>query len=83
MGFQGADGFANMEQPLEAAERLHLTKTAFITQALREASTKVMARADVTLMDPVEFDRLVASLEIPDESPELKELFSRPTQIAL
>jgi uncharacterized protein (DUF1778 family) len=67
----------------EAAQRLHLTKAAFITQMLREASVKVMARADVTLMDPAEFDRMVASLAIPDESPELKKLFSRPTQIAL
>lgn len=67
----------------EAAHRLHLSKTAFITQMLREASMKVIARADVTLMDPAEFDRMVSSLEIPDESPELKELLSRPTQIAL
>ena len=67
----------------EAARRLHLSKTAFVSQMLREASMKVIARADVTLMDSVEFDRMVASLEIPDESPELKELFSRPTQIAL
>lgn len=67
----------------EAAQRLHLSKTAFISQMLREASMKVIARADVTLMDPAEFDRMVTSLEITDESPELKELFSRPTQIAL
>ncbi|MAQ14287.1 MAG: hypothetical protein CMN30_05780 [Sandaracinus sp.] len=67
----------------EAARQLHLSKTAFISQMLREASMKVIARADVTLMDAAEFDRMVASLETPDESPELKELFSRPTQIAL
>ena len=67
----------------EAAQRMHVTKTAFISQMLREAALKVIARAEVTLMDPAEFDRMVASLEVPDESPELKELFARPTQIAL
>ncbi|HEX3930032.1 MAG TPA: DUF1778 domain-containing protein [Nocardioides sp.] len=67
----------------EAAQRLHLSKTAFITQMLREASVKVIARADLTLMDPAEFDRMVASLDVPDESPELEKLFSHPTQIAL
>lgn len=66
----------------DAAERLRLSKTAFISQTLREASMKVVARADVTFMDATEFDRMMASLETPDESPELKELFARPTQIS-
>jgi uncharacterized protein (DUF1778 family) len=66
----------------EAAGRLHMSKTAFISQMLREASMKVIARADVTVMDPVEFDRMVAALHVPDDSPELSELFSRPSQIA-
>lgn len=73
----------DLDQLIEdAAQQLHLSKTAFISQTLREASMKVVARADVTFMDATEFDRMMASLEIPDETPELKELFARPTQIS-
>ena len=36
----------------EAADRLDVTKTAFISEALREAALKVIARSDITMMDP-------------------------------
>jgi uncharacterized protein (DUF1778 family) len=63
----------------KAAELLHLTKSAFVTGAARAEAEKVVARADVTLMAPDVFDALVASLDVPDEAPELAEkLFRLP-----
>lgn len=58
----------------EAAELLHVTKSAFVTDAARRAAGKVIARSDVTLMSPVVFDTMMAALDIPDESPELAKL---------
>lgn len=67
---------------VEAAKLTHVTKTAFVCEAAREAALKVMARADVTLMDPEVFDRMMNSLDVPDESPELERLVAQPRQIA-
>jgi len=40
---------SDLDQLIEqAAERRHLSKAAFITQMLREASMKVIARSEVT-----------------------------------
>jgi uncharacterized protein (DUF1778 family) len=66
----------------EAADLLHVTKSAFVTDAARRAAEKVIARSDVTLMSPVVFDTMMASLDIPDESPELAELAKLPRLIA-
>ncbi len=65
----------------EAADRLHVTKTAFVTDAVRDAALKVMARADTTLMAPEVFDAMMASLDQPDESPELESLAALPRRI--
>lgn len=65
----------------EAADRLHVTKTAFVTDAVRDAALKVMARADTTLMAPEVFDAMMASLDTADESPELKSLAALPRRI--
>ncbi|UUZ59684.1 type II toxin-antitoxin system TacA family antitoxin [Nocardioides sp. B-3] len=56
----------------EAADRLHVSKTAFVTDAVRDAALKVIARADVTLMAPGVFDAMMGSIDIADESPELE-----------
>lgn len=61
----------------KAAELLHVTKSAFVTGAARAEAEKVVARANVTLMAPDLFDTLVASLEVPDDAPELAEKLSR------
>lgn len=61
----------------EAAELLHTTKSAFVTDAARQAAQKVLARQDLTLMAPEVFDSLVASLDAADEAPELAERLSR------
>ena len=66
---------------IQAADRLKVTKTTFVTDAVREAALKVIARADVTLMAPEVFDQMIASLDIADESPELEDLAALPRHI--
>lgn len=65
----------------EAATRLRVTKTAFVTGAVRDAALKVMARAETTLMAPELFDAMMASLDTADESPELESLAALPRRI--
>lgn len=65
----------------EAAELLHVTKSAFVTDAARQAAQKIIARSDVTLMAPEVFDAMMASLEVPDESRELAALSKLPRLI--
>jgi uncharacterized protein (DUF1778 family) len=65
----------------EAAELLHMTKSAFVTDAARQAAQKVIARSDVTLMAPEVFDVMMASLDVPDESTELAALSKLPRLI--
>jgi uncharacterized protein (DUF1778 family) len=66
----------------EAADLLHVTKSAFVTAAARQAAEKIIARSDVTLMSPEVFDTMMASLDIPDESPEVAKLAKLPSLIA-
>jgi uncharacterized protein (DUF1778 family) len=65
----------------EAAELLHVTKSAFVAEAARQAAQKVISRSDVTLMAPEIFDAMMASLDVPDESPELAALSKLPRHI--
>lgn len=65
----------------EAAELLHVTKSAFVTDAARQAAQKVISRSDVTLMAPEVFDAMMASLDVPDESAELAALSKLPRLI--
>lgn len=55
----------------ETADLLHLTKSAFVADAARQAAERIVARSDVTLMSPAVFDTMMASLDIRDKSPEL------------
>lgn len=66
---------------VEAAQQLHVTKTAFVSDALREAALKVIARSEVTLMAPEVFDSMMASIDVADESPELDDLAAMPRRI--
>lgn len=66
---------------VEAAEQLHVTKTAFVSDALREAALKVIARSEVTLMAPEVFDSMMASIDAATESPELDDLAALPRRI--
>lgn len=65
----------------EAAELLHVTKSAFVTDAARQAAQKVISRSDVTLMAPEIFDAMMTSLDVPDESAELAALSKIPRLI--
>lgn len=65
----------------EAAELLQVTKSAFVADAARQAAARVLARADITLMDPEIFDSMVAGLDSPDDSAELSALAGLPRRI--
>lgn len=65
----------------EAAGLTHVTKSAFVADAARQAAERVIARADVTLMNPEVFDTMMASLDRADESAELKALARLPRLI--
>lgn len=67
---------------VEAAGRLHVTKTAFVSDALREAALKVIARAEVTMMAPEVFDSMMASIDLADDSSELDDLAAMPRLIS-
>jgi uncharacterized protein (DUF1778 family) len=66
---------------IEAAALLHISKTAFVEDAVRTAARKVVARADITLMDPEVFDVMMSALHRPDESAGLAELAKLPKLI--
>lgn len=66
----------------EAADRLRITKTAFVTGSLRDAALKVLARDDVVLMAPEVFDAMMASIDVADESRPLSDLAELPRRIA-
>lgn len=65
----------------EAAELTHVTKSVFVADAARQAAERVIARADVTLMDPDVFDTMMVSLDRADESAELMALAGLPRLI--
>lgn len=65
----------------EAAELMRVTKSAFVADAARQAAERVLARADITLMDPEVFDSMMASLDSPDDSAELGALARLPRRI--
>lgn len=65
----------------EAAAYLNVTKTAFVTDSIREAALKITSRANVTLMDAQVFDSMMASLDEADDSAELKALAALPRRI--
>lgn len=67
---------------VEAADRLHVSKTTFVSDAVREAALKVIARAEVTMMAPEVFDSMMASIDVADESPELESLAAMPRLIS-
>lgn len=64
-----------------AAALLHMSKTAFVEDAVRAAAHRVLARSDVTLMDPAVFDTMMSALDRPAESAELAELAELPKLI--
>jgi uncharacterized protein (DUF1778 family) len=65
----------------EASMLLQVSKTAFVEDAARTAARKVVARADVTLMDAEVFDTMMSALDRADESAELAVLGALPRLI--
>jgi uncharacterized protein (DUF1778 family) len=65
----------------DAAALLRVSKTAFVEGAVRAAARRVIARSDVTLMDPAVFDSMMGALDRPDESTGLAELAKLPKLI--
>jgi uncharacterized protein (DUF1778 family) len=62
----------------QAAAALGESRSAFVTRSMRAESARVLARADITLMDSALFAQMVASLDTPGEAPALTELAGRP-----
>ena len=65
----------------QAAQKQGVSKTAFVSDAARDAALKVIARAEVTLMEAHVYDQMMASIDIADDSPELEELAALPRRI--
>lgn len=65
----------------DAAALLHVSKTAFVEDAVRTAARRVIARSDVTLMNPAVFDSMMNALDRPDESTGLADLAKLPKLI--
>lgn len=59
-----------------AAEMEHTTTTDFVREAVLDRAQHVRARADRTLMPAEQFDALVASLDEPDDTPNLARTFA-------
>lgn len=65
----------------QAAHQQGVSKTAFVSDAARDAALKVIARADVTLMAAEVFDQMMATIDLAERSPELAELADLPRRI--
>ena len=65
----------------DASALLHMSKTAFIEDAVRTAARKVVARADVTIMSADVFDSMMRALDEPERSPALADLARVPRLI--
>lgn len=65
----------------QAAQKQGVSKTAFVSDAARDAALKIIARAEVTLMAAEVFDQMMASIDVPDDSPELEKLAALPRRI--
>lgn len=65
----------------EAAALLQVSRSAFVTDAARQAAETVIAPSDVTLMSAEVFERMMASLNDAGESPELSGLAALPRRV--
>ncbi|WP_338751854.1 DUF1778 domain-containing protein [Janibacter alittae] len=61
-----------------AAQRLNVSKSQFVADATRASAEEVLARSDVTVMDPVLFAELVESLDTPDPAAALRKAAQGP-----
>jgi uncharacterized protein (DUF1778 family) len=61
-----------------AAEVSNQSTSSFVLAAARAQASKVLARADVTMMPADQFDELMAALDEPRDIPKLAELARKP-----
>jgi uncharacterized protein (DUF1778 family) len=60
-----------------AAQLQHLSVSAFILQAAAGEAERLLARSDHTVMPAAQFDSIIASLDEPDEAPNLARAAAR------
>jgi uncharacterized protein (DUF1778 family) len=65
----------DLEAFTRAARFERLSVSEFVIRAVRAEAEDVLTREDRTLMPQADFERLVATLDIPDEAPQLAEAF--------
>lgn len=61
----------------DAAARLGQPASVFVLHAATAEADRVLARAEATVMPAVQFDSMLAALDIPDEAPVLGQLVQR------
>lgn len=64
----------------DAAEATQESVSDFTRSAALARAERVLARANVTLMDAQQFDALLQSLDRPDEAPALARAFAKPNR---
>lgn len=62
----------------DAAEAAQESVSDFTRSAALTRAERVLARANVTLMDAQQFDALLQSLDQPDDAPSLARAFAQP-----
>lgn len=62
----------------QAAQALGESISSFVLRAARDAASRVLARPDVTLMSADQFDELIMSLDVPDDTSALTRATERP-----
>ncbi|MDZ7578026.1 MAG: DUF1778 domain-containing protein [Candidatus Nanopelagicales bacterium] len=65
------------ERISEAAAVTGETMSAFVTRAARSEADRVLARADVVMMNEDLFDQMIATLDAPDAAPHLARAAAR------
>jgi uncharacterized protein (DUF1778 family) len=70
------------ERIAQAASVLGQSMSAFVLGAARREADAVLARADMTLMTPDQFDQLLGSLDTADEASRLRAAARAPRRVA-
>jgi uncharacterized protein (DUF1778 family) len=60
-----------------AADASNQSMSAFVLAAAMATANSILARADTTIMPAEQFDELMASLDTPDEAPNLARIAAR------
>ncbi len=66
------------ERAIRSSWAVRESQAAFVLSAAAAAADRVLARSDHTVMPADQFDSLMASLDVPDEAPNLACAAARP-----